>query len=55
MSESEDALKGEDIQSGTAEPNPVNSPTTEEDDGAADDAVTGGATDTNPKTDDPDN
>lgn len=54
MSESEDALKGEDIQSGTGAPNPVNSPTTEEDDGDPGDSVTGGATDTNPKTDNPD-
>lgn len=55
MSESEDALKGEDVDSGTETPNPVNSPTTEEDEGHADDAVTEGATDSNPKTDSPEN
>jgi len=59
MADEEDALKGEDITSGTAEPNPVNAPTTEEDDGNVGDgtgegAVTDDATGTNPKTENPD-
>jgi hypothetical protein len=58
--EEQDALQGDpDITSGTEAPNPVNAPTTEEDDGNVDDgtgegAVTGDATGTNPKTDNPD-
>lgn len=57
----EDALQGDpDITSGTDEPNPVNAPTTEEDegnvgDGTGEGAVTDSATGTNPKTDNPDN
>lgn len=56
----EDALQGDpDITSGTDAPNPVNAPTTEEDDGNVGDgtgegAVTDDATGTNTKTDNPD-
>lgn len=60
MAEEQDALQGDqDIKSGTEDPNPVNAPTTEEDDGNVGDgtgegAVTDGATGTNPKTGSPD-
>jgi hypothetical protein len=60
MAEEEDALQGDaDITSGTEAPNPVNAPTTEEDDGGVGEgtgegAVTGDATGTNPKTGNPD-
>ncbi|MDQ3678602.1 MAG: hypothetical protein M3401_17690 [Actinomycetota bacterium] len=57
--EERDALQGDpDIQSGTTEPDPVNAPTTEDDDGGVGEgtgegAVTGDATDDNPETDAP--
>ncbi len=60
MADETDALQGDpDITSGTESPNPVNAPTTKDDDGNVGDgtgegAVTGDATDTNPKTDNPD-
>lgn len=60
MTDDGDALQGDpDITSGTAEPAPVNAPTTKDDegnvgDGTGEGAVTGDATGANPKTDSPD-
>ncbi|MGH2918966.1 MAG: hypothetical protein ACRDLS_10280 [Solirubrobacteraceae bacterium] len=60
MTEEKDSLQGDpDITSGTADPDPVNAPTTPEDegnvgDGTGEGAVTDDATDTNPKTENPD-
>jgi hypothetical protein len=60
MTEEPDALQGDPgIKSGTGELDPVNAPTTEEDegnpgDGTGEGAVTKDATSTNPKTDNPD-
>lgn len=56
----DDALKGDpEIQSGTQDPDPVNAPTTKDDDGNVGDgtgegAATGDATGTNPHTGNPD-
>lgn len=60
MAEEQDALQGDPgIKSGTEAPNPVNAPTTADDegnvgDGTGEGAVTEDATSTNPKTDNPD-
>jgi hypothetical protein len=60
MTEESDALQGDpDVKSGTGELDPVNAPTTKDDegnpgDGTGEGAVTKDATSTNPKTDNPD-
>ena len=62
MAEEQDALQGDvEIQSGTETPDFVKDPSTAGDEGeqhnapenTSEGAVTGGATDTNPETDDP--